>query len=70
MQNYYLAVDTGASGGCHILGYITDGKIQLEEIYRFENGMKNQSGKLLWDAEHLFAEIVNGMRVYFGGCLC
>lgn len=62
MQNYYLAVDIGASGGRHILGHITDGKIQLEEIYRFENGMKNQSGKLLWDVEHLFAEIVNGMK--------
>ena len=62
MQNYYLAVDIGASGGRHILGHMTDGKIQYEEIYRFENGMKNQGGKLLWDVEHLFAEIVNGMK--------
>ena len=62
MQNYYLAVDIGASSGRHILGHLEDGKMQLEEIYRFENGMKKQDGKLLWDVEHLFAEICNGMK--------
>ncbi len=39
MANYYLAVDIGASGGRHILGSVEEGKIVLEEIYRFENGM-------------------------------
>lgn len=62
MHNYYLAVDIGASSGRHILGYLDSGKMRLEEIYRFENGMKNRDGKLLWDVEHLFAEIVNGMK--------
>lgn len=62
MQNYYLAVDIGASSGRHILGHIEDGKLRLEEIYRFENGMQNRNGKLLWDVEHLFVEIVNGMK--------
>lgn len=62
MQNYYLAVDIGASSGRHMLGYVKDGRMQLKEIYRFENGMTNQDGKLLWDTEKLFAEIVNGMK--------
>ena len=62
MQNYYLAVDIGASSGRHILGYLENGKIRLEEIYRFENGMKHEDGKLLWNVEYLFAEIVNGMK--------
>ena len=62
MQNYYLAVDIGASSGRHILGCMVDGKIRIEEIYRFENGMINKDGKLLWDVEHLFTEIVNGMK--------
>ena len=39
MGNYYLAIDIGASSGRHILGSIEEGKIVLEEIYRFENGM-------------------------------
>ena len=35
MGGYYLAVDIGASSGRHMLGYLRDGKMQLEEIYRF-----------------------------------
>lgn len=62
MQNYYLAVDIGASSGRHMLGYMEDGQMRLEEIYRFENGMTNRDGKLLWDTERLFAEIVAGMK--------
>ena len=62
MQTYYLAVDIGASSGRHILGRLQDGKMVLEEIYRFENGMVHRDGKKLWDVEHLFAEIVNGMK--------
>ncbi len=63
MGTYYLAVDIGASGGRHMLSWLEDGKIRLEEIYRFENGMKRKDGRLCWDMEALFAEIVNGMRV-------
>lgn len=37
MENYYLAVDIGASSGRHILGSVENGKIVLEEIHRFEN---------------------------------
>ena len=62
MENYYLAVDIGASSGRHILGKIEDGKLILEEVYRFENGMANKDGKLLWEVERLFQEIVNGMK--------
>lgn len=39
MATYYLAVDIGASSGRHILGHMENGKMILEEIYRFENGM-------------------------------
>ena len=42
MENYYLAVDIGASSGRHILGTVKDGTISLEEIYRFENGMEKR----------------------------
>lgn len=48
MGKYYLAVDIGASSGRHILGHLENGKIELEEIYRFENGMKKckEQGKI------------------------
>lgn len=62
MEKYYLAVDIGASSGRHILGHLENGKIELEEIYRFENGMDHKDGKLLWNVERLFVEILNGMK--------
>lgn len=62
MQNYYLAVDIGASSGRHILGSLEHGKLVLEEVYRFPNGMKDMDGELCWDVEQLFAEILNGMK--------
>lgn len=42
MERYYLAIDIGASSGRHMLGHIEDGKMILEEIWRFENGMKDR----------------------------
>jgi len=63
MKKYYLAVDIGASSGRHILSYIEDGKINIQEIYRFENGMTEKDGHLCWDIERLFSEIINGLKV-------
>lgn len=62
MQNYYLAVDIGASSGRHILGHMEDGKLILEEMHRFPNGMKDNNGTLCWDVEQLFTEILAGMK--------
>ncbi|MCI2049234.1 MAG: rhamnulokinase [Lachnospiraceae bacterium] len=61
-SGYFLAVDIGASGGRHILGSCRDGRISLEEVYRFENGMVRRNGHLCWDTERLFREILNGLR--------
>lgn len=58
----YLAIDIGASSGRHIIGRIRDGVIEEKEIYRFTNGAKEVNGHLIWDIEHLFDEIVNGLR--------
>lgn len=61
-MKYFLAVDIGASSGRHILGYIEDSKIKLEEIYRFENGIKKVDEEYCWDIKHVFNEIKNGMK--------
>lgn len=61
-MKYYLAVDIGASGGRHILGSVEGGRMQLEEIYRFENGMQEKNGHLCWDFEYLFSQIKQGMK--------
>ncbi len=62
MNTYYLAVDIGASSGRHILGWMEDGKIRLEEVYRFPNGTSLKNGHQCWDHEGLFAHIVAGMK--------
>ena len=63
MDKYYLAVDIGASSGRHMLASMKDGKMQLEEVYRFPNGMTEKNGTLCWDVERLFTEIKNGLKV-------
>lgn len=65
MENikYFLAVDIGASSGRHILGYIDkNNKLQIEEIYRFNNGVKKKNNHLCWEINQLFNEIVNGLK--------
>ena len=62
MEKYYLAVDIGASSGRHMLASMKDGKMQLEEVYRFPNGMDNKNGTLCWDVERLITEIKNGLK--------
>lgn len=59
---YYLAIDFGASSGRHILGHIENGEMKLEEIYRFENGVSEKNGHLCWDFDHLFNEVLAGLR--------
>lgn len=61
-MKYCLAIDMGASSGRHILGFMEDGKLKLEEIYRFENGIVDIDGTLCWDIDHLFTEIKNGLK--------
>ena len=61
-MQYYLAIDIGASSGRHVLGWIEDGKLRLEEVYRFENGLQKRDGHLIWDTQRLFAEILTGMK--------
>ena len=61
-KSYYLAVDIGASSGRHILSHMENGKIVLEEIYRFSNENDITDGHRLWDTERLFSEVVKGMK--------
>lgn len=61
-RKYYLAIDIGASSGRHILGWMQDGKMHLEEIYRFKNGAVKRGDKLVWDDDSLFNDVVQGIK--------
>ncbi|MCM3164201.1 rhamnulokinase [Metabacillus litoralis] len=62
MTKYSLAVDIGASSGRLILGHIEDGKLQLNEIHRFENNIVKKNDHFCWDIEILFSEIKTGIK--------
>ena len=57
----YLAVDIGASSGRHILGSVRNGKIALEEVYRFENSQVRQDGHDCWDIDKLVDSVKKGI---------
>ena len=60
-MTYFLAIDIGASSGRHILGQLTNGKLNMEEIYRFENGIDEHDGVCSWNLEKLFNHVVEGI---------
>lgn len=61
-MKYYLSIDIGASSGRHILSSVQNGKLVLEEVYRFENGMTQKDGHLVWEYEKLFSNIIAGLK--------
>lgn len=61
-MKYCLAIDIGASSGRHILFSIDNGKMVLEEIYRFPNAPDKKDGHLVWDTKRLFGHILEGLK--------
>ncbi len=62
MSSYYLGIDIGASSGRHILAHLENGKMVLEEVHRFPNGMVETDGEKVWDVDELFKQIKIGMK--------
>ncbi len=60
-MSYCLAIDIGASSGRHILGEYINGRLETTEIYRFENGFKNENGTLVWDIDSLTDSVIEGI---------
>jgi L-rhamnose isomerase len=60
---HYLAIDIGASSGRHIVGWREDGKIVMDEVYRFANGADSLNDSLVWDIERIFSEVKSGIIV-------
>ena len=58
----FLAFDLGASSGRAILGTISDSKLSLKEIHRFENQMVEINGSYFWNIFNLFSELKTGLK--------
>ena len=65
MENnrYFFAVDLGATSGRTIVGTLAEGKIQLEELTRFENNLIETGGHFYWDIFALYNEIIKGLKL-------
>lgn len=61
-MDYYLAIDIGASSGRHILGSVENGKLKVEEIYRFENEISKVGNEYCWNMDLLFENIKIGIK--------
>ena len=61
-EQVYFAVDLGATSGRTIVGRLADGKIDLDEITRFDNKLITTGGHVYWDIFALYDEIIRGQR--------
>ena len=57
----FAACDFGAESGRVILGSLDRGKLNLEELHRFENPQVKAIGHYHWDILHLFRELKKGL---------
>ncbi|WP_322153171.1 rhamnulokinase family protein [Paratractidigestivibacter sp.] len=58
---HYAAVDIGASSGRVLMGWVEDGKMAYEEVYRFDNAQVLRDGHSCWDIEGLYEHVVRGL---------
>lgn len=65
MHKNHLAIDIGASSGRHIVGWMENGVLRTEEVYRFPNSVQRVDGHLEWDIDSLFANVKQGIREAF-----
>jgi len=63
MKGYVTAIDLGATSGRIILSEVSSGSIEMEELVRFDNNIKEIDGKCYWDIEKLYSEIIHGLEI-------
>lgn len=58
----YVAFDLGASSGKLFAGAIENGKLRIEPVHSFENGVICLGEGMYWDFLHIYREFCNGLR--------
>jgi len=61
-MRHCLAIDIGASSGRHIVGWMENGEMKTEEVYRFPNGVSEFDGHLTWDIDALTDHVKTGIE--------
>ncbi len=62
-QQFFFAVDLGATSGRTIVGSLESGKISLEEITRFDNNLIQTGGHFDWEVYAVYNEIIKGLKI-------
>ncbi|HOK96491.1 MAG TPA: rhamnulokinase [Anaerohalosphaeraceae bacterium] len=58
----YAAIDLGAESGRVVKGILQDGKLRLEEISRFPNGMVPIGGQYCWNLVRLYESMLEAFK--------
>ena len=61
-NQYFFAVDLGATSGRTIIARIEHGKIKQEVLTRFANQLIQTGGHFYWDIFALYWEIIKGLK--------
>ena len=61
-NQYFFAVDLGATSGRTILGTLADGRLEQEELTRFPNNLIETGGHFYWDIYALYFEMIRGLK--------
>ena len=59
----YAAIDLGAESGRVVKGILKDGKLYLEEINRFKNGLVPINGHDHWNLIRLYESMVEAFKI-------
>jgi rhamnulokinase len=62
-ERVFGAIDLGASSGRVAAGVVRGGVCALHVLHRFANGPTERSGRLRWDFERIFTEVLAGLRI-------
>ena len=62
-KHYFFSVDLGATSGRTILGTLSDGRLEQEELTRFANNLIQTGGHCYWDIYALYFEMIRGLQI-------
>jgi rhamnulokinase len=62
MDNFYVACDLGVEHGRVLLGTLRKGQLTISEVHHFKNLPIEEKSSRLWDIQHLYREILTGLR--------
>ena len=62
MSRYFVACELGEEQGRVLLGTLHKDNLIISEVRRFPNWPVNEGGSVLWDIDHLYQEMLMGLR--------